>query len=162
MELALGSWPWSPVLKVNTSWIFFFALFKLIYFNFIIQIFFPTFLSMRLSQSYAYDRGLCEFTWFNMVLLLFFKNCFFFTVSFFNIWLFGNPDGLRSGSFTIFSLFFLSVYLLLLLFFLFILFKLLIEPMTQVSNFFTISFFFYLKKNCTAHDRVWKTNLVYF
>jgi hypothetical protein len=119
MELALGSWPWSPVLKVNTSWIFvfFFALFKLIYFNFIIQIFFPTFLSMRLSQSYAYDRGLCEFTWFNMVLLLFFKNCFFFTVSFFNIWLFGNPDGLRSGSFTNFSLFFLSVYLLLLLFF---------------------------------------------
>ena len=96
---------------------FFFVLFKLIYFNFIIQFFFPTFLSMRLSQSYAYDRGLCEFTWFNMVLLLFFKNCFFFTVSFFNIWLFGNPDGLRSGSFTNFSLFFLSVYLLLLLFF---------------------------------------------
>jgi hypothetical protein len=118
MELALGSWPWSPVLKVNTSWIFvFFCPFQINLFQFHHSNFFPTFLSMRLSQSYAYDRGLCEFTWFNMVLLLFFKNCFFFTVLFFNIWLFGNPDGLRSGSFTNFSLFFLSVYLLLLLFF---------------------------------------------
>jgi len=78
MELALGSWPWSPVLKVNTSWIFvFFCHFQINLFQFHHSNFFPTFLSMRLSQSYAYDRGLCEFTWFNMVLLLFFKNCFF-------------------------------------------------------------------------------------
>ena len=131
MELALGSWPWSPVLKVNTSWIFvfFFALFKLIYFNFIIQIFFLLFFLwdypnlMLMIVDYVSSPGL---TWF---FCCFLKIVFFlqFHSSIFDCLVIQMVSGLVLS--LIFHCFFCQ-FIYCCCFFLFILFKLLIEPMT--------------------------------
>jgi len=78
MKLATSSLLGSPISKVNTSLFLFFILF----FNKFISIssfklFFSVILSMILSQSNIYGRGVCEFTWFNMG--FFFKKMLFYS-----------------------------------------------------------------------------------
>lgn len=66
MKLATSSLLGSLISKVNTSLFLFFILFFINLFQFHHLNFFSVILSMILSQSNTYGRGVCEFTWFNM------------------------------------------------------------------------------------------------
>lgn len=96
----------------------------MIYFNLFLQTLLLVFFSMTLSQSYAYNHGVCEFIQFN-------KPFFIYMFLSFNIWLFDNLNEFRSNSFYFFFNLFIVV-----IFFLFMLFKLVIESITRVLNFF--------------------------
>jgi hypothetical protein len=113
----------------------FFLFFKLIDFNFFLQIFFHNFLSMRSSKSYIHGHEVCEFTQFNSFFFV------FFILSLFNIELFDNPNMLKF--FFIFLLIFWSIYLLF--FFSSYYLTLLVKVMTRSKIFLPLIFSFTLK-----------------